>query len=420
MAIIERLRGIYRFVKTYGQHLPMALRALVDLRCTVKLLKGRPPGRDAEVSVLYVGRGQNLPYLCRTLFETHRIEGEARTSVIGHRRTAERWLRAADLLVVDIGWPYHYRINRSGAYLEVPDWIDMGIDTEGGFEDVKQRFRRDARRNDLRRVRRGGYRCEITSDRRAIADFYDRQYEPYVRFAHGDGAFMAPKWHVVRQGAKGALLQVVLEDEVVAGGIVYPADDVLVSLWMGLPPHLHENPPDAVISALYVFLIRYAIDYGYAWVDFAGTRGFLNDGVFQFKRKWGAEIDDGYSPSSLLLQAQNANPNTLGLLENLPVLTRGSEGLEAVIVRGDPSSIDDCVRAAERTYGIRGLRKITILATAAGRKSTVVRNREYGVEYRIEQVPPASLPDCYRSGWLRGDADGSAAGDDRATEGIHA
>lgn len=408
MSIIERMRKVYRFLRDYGQHFPRAFGSIFYWRCYVKLLEGRPHRDGPRVAVLYAGRGQNLAYLAKTIFEDQRIRNEARTWVFRWRHVADRWLKQADLLVVDIGWPYHYRINRQGDFLEVPDWVDMGVEIEGAWEDVARRFRRDARRNDLRRIRRAGYRCEITSDRAEIARFYDEMYAPYARFAHGDDALLAPRWHVIRQGAKGALIKVVDSREVLAAGVAFPAGNVLVSLWMGLPRHLHDDPPNAVISALYVFLIRYAIDHGYGYVDFAGTRSFLEDGVFQFKRKWGAEVDDCFSPSSILLQMRNAERRTIDLVERLPVFTRGADGLEAVIVSTASQDHTERLQTVERRYGIPGLQRVHIMVADGSRDTDQRGTGESGIEYRIRSVDSGAVPAAYCSRWIRKEDDGPA------------
>lgn len=47
------------------------------------------------------------------------------------------------------------------------------------------------------------------------------------------------------------------------------------------------DPPEAALSALYFCSLQYAFDQGVKAGNFMGTRAFPDDGLFQFKRKWG-------------------------------------------------------------------------------------------------------------------------------------
>lgn len=391
------------FIRDYWQHLPLAVPAIADLRCQVVRLEGRAKSGES-IDVVYAGRQRNFAYLTKAIFEDSQVRDRKLTSVFGYKDAAAPWLEHSDLLLVDIGWPYNKRINRAGAYIEIPDWIEMAVDIDGDWDSLTRRFRRDVRKNDLRRIRRQGYTQKVTSAKAELKRFYDEVYAPYIRFVHGADANLAARWFVVQQGSKGALIKVMKDDGLAAAGVVLPAGDVLTSLWMGVPEARLTDRPEAAISALYKFFLEYAIEKGFKSADFAGTRAFLNDGALRFKRKWGGAVHDGFSPSSILLRPLNSKPQTLALLMDLPTIIRGTAGLESLILSSGDDASEEAVRATVARHETAGLgrRNVVVVSEAAGSGRSIVHESRDGT--RIMYVAPELVPECYSDRWLESSA----------------
>lgn len=69
-------------------------------------------------------------------------------------------MSAADVVLVDIGWPYNGRINRQGDYLELPDWVCMVTPLAETWEASVQTFRKTMRKNIGRLIRKNDYHCD--------------------------------------------------------------------------------------------------------------------------------------------------------------------------------------------------------------------------------------------------------------------
>jgi hypothetical protein len=150
-------------------------------------------------------------------------------------------------------------------------------------------------------------------------------------------------------------------EETVVAGVICPEGDVLSFLWMGLPAEHIEAPPEGSISALYLFGIRYAFDRRCSAVDFTGTRAFLGDGALRFKRKWGARIEDTFSPSSILVRPRPNSQAAATFCERYPVLVRKGGGvLESLIVAS--GRVDaQLVAQLRRQYVCDGTRYLTVI-----------------------------------------------------------
>lgn len=393
--IIRKPIEAFQFVRLYSQHLPQAFNAIFSMPCAVTLLHGALKGTDEQVSVLYVGRRLNYPYLCRMIFDVHREVETEISNLFAFRKHMQRMSDAADVVVLDLGWPYNRSFSRKGGYLEVPDWINLAIEFPDAWDDVVGNFRRTARKHDLRLIRRNGYRCESVNSRAAIETFYDDMYLPFVKHRHSAESVIAPRNHVIKRALQGQLLQVLRGDDVVAAGVIYPEREIMFSLWMGIPRKHVDDQPEAAISALYFFGIQFAFDNGYEVFDFTGTRAFLGDGAYQFKRRWGPAIEDGFSPGSILLQPKNGNRKAALFCQQVPVLARTEAGLEAVFVRADGAVAADAFARLEKDYGCGGLDRITVIQISDENETRSMPIGEEGCQYRVIKCPLETFADTY-------------------------
>jgi hypothetical protein len=188
------------------------------------------------------------------------------------------------------------------------------------------------------------------------------------------------------------------DDEVVAAGVIYPENDAMFSLWMGLPEKYLDPQPEAAISALYFFGIRYAFDNGYRFFDFTGTRALLKDGPFQFKRRWGPVIEDAFSPGSILLKPQNGNRNAALFCQEVPVLRRTGDGLEALIVRADEPADEGSLARLEKEFGCAGLERMTVIEISDRNETETISCGDDKCDYRLIRTRLDSFGDCYVNG----------------------
>jgi hypothetical protein len=260
----------------------------------------------------------------------------------------------------------------------------MTASLEDDWDAVIKSFRQTARNNDLRLIRRNDYRFVTTTEKHEIERFYDDIYVPFTRTRHESHSIVAPRKHVIRRAMQGKLLQVLKGDELVAAGVVYPEDEVLYFLWMGLPTGFRDGKPEAAISALYYFGIRYAWDHGCFAVDFTGTRAFLTDGGYRFKRKWGAAVEDTFSPSSTLIKPLKGSPAAAIFCEHLPLIVRSDLGLEAILLSHERIEDRKHILSLGKEFGCQGLDRFSVIDLSAGNDASDSIQSFYdgGLEYR--------------------------------------
>lgn len=380
--MLDRLIGFYR---QYGHQAPLAFKAIFDLRCRVALYSGRLRRGGALVQLVYVGRGRNLPWLLQHVFEDWQQLRLAQCTPFTFRRHLRRLGAGADVEVFDIGWPYDVLVRDRRRQVQLPPWVNMTLRLPDNWEEVRSRFRPTTRNNDLRIIRREGFTCEATRDPAHILDFYHRIYVPSMRGRHNDGAVIASLAEVQRRARDGWLLQIMKDGQVVAAGVVYGSGGICFFLWMGVP----EGRPraDGAPSALYYLGMRHAFDHGYRLIDFGASRPALDDGPLRFKRKWGGVLEDSVDPGAILIAPRPGRAAARSFCAGLPMLVRGSRGLEALFGSEEPA---DAARLASlwREYGCAGIARATLVATGSQFATELLPPDAAGCEYRIVSAPP--------------------------------
>lgn len=362
--------SVIRFIQMYGQHWTAAIGAIFRLRCHVRLVQGRLRNGDRPITMLYVGRGQNYDYIVNTALLDPKITSESRASLFRVRRHIEPLKSRADVVIDDIGWPYLSRLGVTRRRIVVPDWVNMIVDTDKPWDEIRRRFSRDCRRNDLRLIRRNNYSSDISTDPKDAAYFYDRMYAPFVRGRHGRAGIVESRRHVLRVAKKSILLRVFRDGLLICAGLIYRAPEELHCLWLGTDESNDGSAAEASKSALYYFGLRHAQDQGVPAFSIGGTRAFLAGGDLRFKRKWGAYAEDSFTPNVILIEPA-CSENGIAFCESQPCLIKTRAGFFALYVRRADHVGSDEFDRRWREIGCGGITGIIILCVTDDEATTV-------------------------------------------------
>ncbi len=311
--------------------------ACLKFPVVIVLLRGPLKGRgDQEVvTFLYVGRDANLFHFKNKYFKEVDTVLSRRANLLTYRSYMAAVVDDADVVFVDIGYPYHGRFLKTGEYLEIPDWIFLSAPIAETWDDTVQNFRKTMRKNIRRLIRKNNYRYEVETGQEAATEFYYDYYRKFINARYSTETVMTPLTEIKHRMQKGVILKVIGNDGPVAAGVYFPMDEEFCLLASGMPEALVDNPPEAAVSALYYFSMQYAFDHGYKAANFLGTRGFPDDGLFQFKRKWGAVVKDDFSVDSILFRPANTK-GAAQFCARFPMIARRGEALELVMCSTAP------------------------------------------------------------------------------------
>ena len=383
-------RVVEAVVSTAGLlgHVP---RVLFTFGVEISIIAGRTAGTDEPVRMLYVGRGTNRAYIRGRVLRDARVVSTVRANLVSYRPIVERLQAEVDVTFVDIGLPYQNRLDRSGEYLVLPDWINMIIPIHAEWEAIESRFNKTTRKL----ARRMPYRSELTRDPEVISRFYDEYYLPYLKLRHEDGVVESRR-AVERRARQGGILRVIGEDGPIVAGVVYPEDGVLYYLWLGMAERYLDNQPEGALAASYYFCLRYAHEQSFTAANWMGTRSFPTDGVYQFKRKWGPRIEDSFSPDSLLFRPAPNNRRAVAFAEAFPLLARRDGQLEQIHCTTAATLGETEINRMLSAHACEGIDRITIVQVVDGQAPDRIRQSPAHPNVRIVTTDLAGFAGYYR------------------------
>jgi hypothetical protein len=233
--------------------------------------------------VTYLGEGLSLPYLQQFFHQAAIPEKQAIFSVGQlHQRMAA--LKAAGCLtIVEVNRLLSF-LRPAGSFLSYP-WVRQKIRLTAR---TYSRCRRGLEAAVSRRIRKNGYHYRLAGPE-AVDPFYHQFYIPYIQHRFGELAHPRSYREVHEAVGAGFLLQIFDGKNWVGGEAYRRQGDALIFLAAGcLPPYEFHLKRGALAAAKY-FCLRWSQDNGIAVMDLLRSRPHTEDGLYEHKRRWGAE-----------------------------------------------------------------------------------------------------------------------------------
>jgi len=310
------------------------------------------------MSILYLGEGKSIDYIKTLFFQPSPEDSiKAHYSLLQVLLGIRPKIDGYDLRVCEFT-PRVMRFIRSPSSFKTPDWIEQEIPLDGSWEDVVARFRKNTRTTDLRKVRKYNFAHDVVTDEKSIEYFYDNLYLPYLSQRFGDTFDVIDRDWLISVGGAGGLLRILDGDRVIAGVVIHYGEDYLDWIWTGALTGEDTEQENGAFSTLYYHSMKYAHDKGFPTIKLNNSRAFLNDGLYRYKRKWGAQISKSRSSDTeLLLDFDFRSKLTQHWLESTPFLTERGGSFYANIFCFRQRTNDDIVNQIQSLIspGITGI-----------------------------------------------------------------
>jgi hypothetical protein len=258
--------------------------------------------------------------------------------------------------------------------LVLPYRTRLRLDVRGEWEEVVQRFHRNARRYELRKLKKYAYTYQTSHRDTDFEMFYHTMYLPTMSKRHGELATLLSWEEAYQYFKRGVLLLIQRDDRCVAGVTCYPERKVLIAIIIGVLDGNEQLMEEVAMAAGYYSCIHWAHQHGYEDVDFWGSRPYLTN-LFLYKRKWGVAVGiPSDMPQRIWLKIRRDTPAVRQFLQDNPCITLDDTGkLWGLIVTDDPSNVAPETKAAwhkqYNTPGLEGLliRSVTDLTSSPKR-----------------------------------------------------
>lgn len=287
------------------------------------------------LSVAYAGFGYAEPMLKSLLFAEHPLQEEIGKSPLWQLNKFIDSL-TSDIVIVEAGEQLIQKLPRQHA-LVLPSRLQFILDVQGTWEDVENRFRRDARRNEVRKAQKFGYEYEISRSQADLEMFYHDMYLPMVHKRHGELASTLSKREVYQILRHGVLFLTRRDGIYVSGGLCLVEQGVLRFKEMGVLNGDEQLMHEGAVGAMNYLRVRWAHQEGYRGVNFGECWPYMS-GIFQSKRKWGAAASvPPHEHKQIWLRIQRNTPAVAHFLENNPCVVVDEQGsLHGLIVTSNP------------------------------------------------------------------------------------
>ncbi len=298
LRLFSNLRPIWfkRLMLSFLLHLlscALRLRSLFShLLLSVSLVSGLEKQTGKTIRILFVG-GKRFPvFLSDLIFsEKPMIQNRANVFICRIKDLKKRYAGRVDAVMVSCDQFYQRFLHQDGFFV-FPHMVDMVLDTSKSLQELLMILPHSTK-EDVRKVRKEQFSFEITSDMDRLEMFYHEMYLPTVKNRFGETDIFTPDLVFLRylKELDYQLMMITYKGKEVCGVFFKRQGDVLLLKYTGVLQGDVDLIKKGAFSAFYYFFMVYAKDQKVNKVDFGGARPFFNDGLFQYKRKWGVKVE---------------------------------------------------------------------------------------------------------------------------------
>jgi hypothetical protein len=240
----------------------------------------------------------------------------------------------ADLVVIGGEAAQIDRLPRHRAYI-APLRVHLVVDTSTGMDAMRARISKRERWEFSRGSRRHGWELEVDDDDAGLRDFYYGMHLPTMQVRHAEQTRTEPLAVAKAICDRGRLFFVREGDHRVAGALCHlqPAHGRLVTRLLGVRGGDAQHYESGAFKALYHLILAWAVEHDVGRVDLFGTEAFIAKGIFQWKRRLGAEVvlpGNHWRSKRLYVRPQADTPMLRDFLVANPLLTLAPDGMQPV------------------------------------------------------------------------------------------
>jgi hypothetical protein len=367
-----------------------------NLHVDMMIIEGAEKFSQASMTTLYIGHHENDAFMLNLIYDRYTVtKKHAKLPLTGFFKWFILYRHSVDLIILD-----HElllcTLYKNPSWLVIPQWIRQKFYVPDTWDEVLSKFRKNTKKTDLRKVRKYMFSYRISRDKNDFDIFYEKLYKPYLEMRFNDEVIIESKPKVLRQCRKGELMQIIRDGEVVAAVLLHNSEGRLAYVWVGVPDHITGEMSKGAFSALYYFTILYGFNSGCHEIDFLGTRPLLNDGLFQYKRKWGTVVQKSPIPRGdiLLKPVRETDVVKSFISHNLFVVREGKNLVGKIFHSEGRLNREDLSDIVSR-YATDGLSALKIYCSMGYRNGTIEWARS--LEEKIVLIDLKNIDDPVKS-----------------------
>lgn len=302
LCLFSKLRPVWfkRFMLSFLLHLlsyGSRLRSLFShLSLSVSLVSGLETQTGETIRILYVG-GKGFPvFLSDLIFsEKPMIHHQGNVLICRIKDLKKRYAGQVDAVVVSCDQFYQRFLYQDGFYV-FPHWVDMSLDCSKGLAELSNGFSRNTIR-DIKTMEKHNFSFEQTKDIEKLKIFYYDMFLPTLLKRFSEVDVFIPGFMFLNGLMEFGyeLVLITYDGTYVCGGFFYLDAEKGFLRYSGVLEGQLNLIKKRTSNAIYYSFILNAFKRNTKKICFGGSRPFFNDGLFQYKRKWGMKVEP-YDP----------------------------------------------------------------------------------------------------------------------------
>ena len=309
---------------------------LGELSLEMYLLQGREKYSGSPLTVLFIGNQKSFRFLEDILFMQISIRKSIGKMIMGENILYKLKKSSIDCDAVFIKCDVFYTSYwRKKNFTIIPEWISMTLDISGSSEMIYKKLS-DGAKDDIRKIKKYSYTYELSEDSDKLYFFYKKMYLPYICMRYGSSAvcvtYFAMRLLFERDNK---LMLIKQKDKYLAGSMFSVRNNKITATYTGIKDGNIEYLKQGVGAASYYFLIHWAKQEGIETLNFGTCRPFIDEGVFRYKRKWGATMakQDGFTSGIIAFKPFNYSNGLKSFLLNNPFVSIDEDKLQITIFK---------------------------------------------------------------------------------------
>lgn len=267
-------------------------------------IKGKTHDGVPHFTLYYLGETETLGYLKKFYFEEAEEETLAIVPFWRLREKLKRKCLSNDVIVIEPNRLLDFYIPHGG--FQTFPWIKQIVSIRDDFCGAREKKIDDVYG---RKARQYQYHFKIRRDEETVSKFYHDLYIPYITCKYKKIAHVRSLREFQVAVKSGFLLQVFDQDQWTSGSICTLKEKTIRVVAGGLAPDYQYNLKRGAMSTCDYFLLKWAQGHGIETIDFMRSRANRYDGLYEYKRKWGAHaVKDVWPHTSLWIFVPNGLP----------------------------------------------------------------------------------------------------------------
>ena len=315
-----------------------------------------------DVRVIYLGDAHGADAFKRLLFDPlpSAVKQIDRVKLWETSALARHWLSQGAQLVVCDSSPLVSFLLHGAAVPHGPRLLRQEIGLPADMEKMLAQPALRRTRRSLNRAQRAGFQWRFSQDPADFDLYYHRMYLPYITKRFGSAAFVMPYAAQRQEFDRGGLVMVTLNGEPAAAMLAAIRSAVCYFLDAGILDASEELLQQGVFTFNLWALACWGCEQGAARLDLGGAASMRSDGVFLYKKNWGAEVKDFRRiQNHLFYIIQQSSPEFLTYMNQKGIVTQHSAKFYGLIFgqndpEPDPSDYGQETLAAHQD-GLAGL-----------------------------------------------------------------